>query len=73
MIIKKCLIVLLLVIPLHAATNDDEIIKNLDFFQNVELLKDDNPYIAQIEKATEPQKEKASVDTVESVNQEKSK
>lgn len=47
MIIKKCLIVFLLIIPIYAATTDDEIIKNLDFFQNIELLKDDNPYLVE--------------------------
>ena len=30
---------------LSASNSDDEIINNLEFFQSMELLKDDNPYI----------------------------
>jgi hypothetical protein len=45
--IKKLIIISLLILPIYAAGPDDEIIKNLDFFQNMELLKDDNPYLIQ--------------------------
>ena len=31
-------------IPTLAANSDDEIIKNLDFFQNIEVVKNDNPF-----------------------------
>lgn len=46
---SKILFISLLILPIYAAGPDDEIIKNLDFFQNMELLKDDNPYLAQHE------------------------
>jgi hypothetical protein len=59
MIIKKYLLIFLFILPLQAANTDDEIIKNLDFFQNIELLKDDNPYITQSPPA---EKEKTSED-----------
>lgn len=45
--VKKILIIPLLILPIYAAGPDDEIISNLDFFQNMELLKDDNPYLIQ--------------------------
>ena len=31
-------------LPVSASNSDDEIIKNLDFFQNMELIKDENPF-----------------------------
>lgn len=37
----KFLIVLFVILPVSAANTDDEIIKNLDFFQSMELLKND--------------------------------
>lgn len=43
MIIFKSLILLSLVLPARADNPDDEIIKNLDFFQSMELIKEDNP------------------------------
>jgi hypothetical protein len=47
MSLRKILFISLLILPIYAAGPDDEIIKNLDFFQNMELLKDDNPYLVQ--------------------------
>jgi hypothetical protein len=44
---RKILFISLLILPIYAAGPDDEIIKNLDFFQSMELLKDDNPYFVQ--------------------------
>ena len=35
---------MIMTLPLAANEADDEIIKNLDFFQNMELIKDENPY-----------------------------
>lgn len=35
----KLLIVLFVILPVSASNTDDEIIKNLDFFQNMEMLK----------------------------------
>ena len=32
-------------LPIQAANTDDEIVKNLDFFQNIELIKEDNPFL----------------------------
>ena len=37
-------IFILVAIPTLAANSDDEIIKNLDFFQNIEVVKNDNPF-----------------------------
>ena len=37
---------MIMTLPLAANEADDEIIKNLDFFQNMELIKDENPYLA---------------------------
>ena len=45
MIGKKIILFLVMALPIHAANTDDEIIKNLDFFQNLELMKDDNPFV----------------------------
>lgn len=41
MIILNFILLRVLTIPLFANEVDDEIIKNLDFFQNIELIKDD--------------------------------
>lgn len=38
--------ILFLAVPINAANTDDEIIKDLDFFQNIDIVKDDNPFIA---------------------------
>ena len=45
---KKILLITigLILLPLNAANTDDEIIKNLDFFQNMEIVKNDNPFIS---------------------------
>lgn len=40
----KIILLLILALPISAANTDDEIIKNLDFFQNMELMKDENPF-----------------------------
>lgn len=45
MIGKKIILFISLAMPIYAANTDDEIIKNLDFFQNLELMKDDNPFV----------------------------
>ena len=44
MITSKMILFLALALPLNAANTDDEIIKNLDFFQNIDLVKDENPF-----------------------------
>ncbi|MBC7538125.1 MAG: hypothetical protein H7281_04850 [Bacteriovorax sp.] len=44
MIILKTVLILALVIPAIANNIDDEIIKNLDFFQSMDLIKDENPF-----------------------------
>ena len=38
-------IFILVAIPTLAANSDDEIIKNIDFFQNMEVVKTDNPFL----------------------------
>lgn len=43
MIILKSFLLLILVLPAMANDPDDEIIKNLDFFQSMELIKEDTP------------------------------
>lgn len=45
MIINKIILIATLALPLTAADTDDEIIKNLDFFQSMEVLKEENPYV----------------------------
>lgn len=69
MIIRKYLLAFLFLLPVHAANNDDEIIKNLDFFQNVELLKDDNPYITQLD----PQQKENKIEQISKDVPEKEK
>ena len=44
MITLKTMLLLAFVIPLNANNIDDEIIKNLDFFQSMDLVKDENPF-----------------------------
>ena len=44
MIILKTVLILALVIPANANNTDEDIIKNLDFFQNIDLIKDENPF-----------------------------
>jgi hypothetical protein len=44
MIVLKSILIIALVIPAIANNTDDEIIKNLDFFQSIDLLKDENPF-----------------------------
>ena len=44
MIILKGILILALAIPANANNTDDEIIKNLDFFQSMDLIKDENPF-----------------------------
>lgn len=56
MILKRIIFISLFILPIYAAGPDDEIIKNLDFFQNMELLKDDNPYLAHINTIKEDKK-----------------
>jgi hypothetical protein len=41
----KIIIILIFIIPLWAANPDDEIIKDIDFFKSLEILKDDNPFL----------------------------
>ena len=44
MISIKVIFVLGLILPISASSIDDEIIKNLDFFQNMDLLKNEMPF-----------------------------
>lgn len=53
----KFLIVLFVVLPVSAANTDDEIIRNLDFFQSMELLKNDVAF-----SATAPAKEQTKTE-----------
>lgn len=62
MIFQKIIFIAILVLPIYAAGTDDEIIKNLDFFQNMELLKDDNPYVTQLKTQKEEQSPANSFD-----------
>lgn len=39
--LTKLLIIFIIALPAVAANNDDEIIKNLDFFQSMEMLKEE--------------------------------
>ncbi len=43
-ILSLFIISIALSLPVNASNTDDEIIKNLDFFQNMELMKDENPF-----------------------------
>jgi len=45
MTIKTIIIFAMVTLPIQAANTDDEIVKNLDFFQNIELIKEDNPFL----------------------------
>ncbi|MDD4975243.1 MAG: hypothetical protein PHY93_12870 [Bacteriovorax sp.] len=52
MIILKSLLILALTLPANANNIDDEIIKNLYFFQSMDLMKDENQFAyKQINKA----------------------
>lgn len=44
MIFLKSILILALILPASANNTDDEIIKNLDFFQSMDLVKDENPF-----------------------------
>ena len=44
MICIKAIVILGLISPIRASNIDDEIIKNLDFFQNMDLLKNEMPF-----------------------------
>ena len=44
MITLKTIMILGLISPIDASNVDDEIIKNLDFFQNMDLLKNEMPF-----------------------------
>lgn len=43
--ITKIILALALVLPVSAANTDDEIIKNLDFFQSMEILKEEVTFV----------------------------
>jgi thioredoxin-related protein len=43
---NKIILFILISLPLKAAVKDEEIINNLDFFENLQLIKDDNPYLS---------------------------
>ena len=45
MISSKIIFLIALALPIKAANTDDEIIKNLDFFQNMDIVKDESTYI----------------------------
>jgi hypothetical protein len=44
MIIINVIFILGLALPISASNIDDEIIKNLDFYQNMDLLKNEMPF-----------------------------
>lgn len=44
--LTKLLIIFALILPVGAANTDDEIIKNLDFFQSMEMLKEEVAFAA---------------------------
>lgn len=54
--LTKFLIIFALILPLGAANTDDEIIKNLDFFQSMEMLKEEVAF-----SAPPPVKEKVDI------------
>ena len=45
--LAKYFLLIIVALPLSANEADDEIIKNLDFFQNIEIVKEDNLYFTQ--------------------------
>ncbi|MGZ3856286.1 MAG: hypothetical protein ACXVKO_08525 [Bacteriovorax sp.] len=57
----KLVFLFALLLPLNAANTDDEIIKDLDFFQNLELIKKENPFalMASDQKNSDKEKTKA--------------
>lgn len=44
--LSKLLFCALIILPVGAANNDDEIIRNLDFFQSMEILKEDVAFVS---------------------------
>ncbi|GEM_PF-796952 len=44
--LTKILIIFIFALPAVAANNDDEIIKNLDFFQSMEMLKEEVAFVS---------------------------
>lgn len=44
--LTKFLILFIFILPAVAANNDDEIIKNLDFFQSMEMLKEEVAFVS---------------------------
>ncbi len=56
--LTKILIVSLFVLPAVAANNDDEIIKNLEFFQSMEMLKEEVAFVSNAQVSPLPLSEK---------------
>jgi len=44
MIFLRIIIIMCFILPVQANEIDDEIIKNLDFFENMDLIKENIPY-----------------------------
>lgn len=72
MIFRKVLFISIIFffIPLYAAGPDDEIIKNLDFFQNMELLKDENPYVHQLKMTKEKKISESALELENALDEE---
>ncbi len=45
MILRTIVLLAIFSLPIKAANTDDEIVKNLDFFQNLEFIKEENPFL----------------------------
>jgi hypothetical protein len=52
----KIILALALILPAGAASTDDEIIKNLDFFQSMEMLKEEVTFIQATVKDSQDEK-----------------
>jgi len=56
--LTKILIIFIFALPAVAANNDDEIIKNLDFFQSMEMLKEEVAFVSNTQPVTSGQGKK---------------
>lgn len=57
-VLTKFLIITMLTLPAVAAVNDDEIIKNLDFFQSMEMLKEEVAFTSHAQPASKEHSKK---------------
>lgn len=59
--LTKILIGFIFILPAVAANNDDEIIKNLDFFQSMDMLKEEVAFVSHTPPAPKDQDVKEKV------------